>query len=720
MRRLFSFIVPIVLIISGCSVTSNMTGRNVSGSSVPKGISLDTIKAGRFDTGRMWTFEYPPNEYFKEVYGFIPTQGWLDSLRLGALRFSTYCSASFVSEDGLIMTNDHCARESATSVSDSVESLSDSGFYAATFEEERKVPDLFVDQLVLLRDITDEVSKGTGSVSDYKLRTAMEQEVIQSITDREEKTTGLMISVVPLYNGGRYSLYGYKRYEDVRLVFTPESQLGYFGGDYDNFTYPRYNLDCSFFRVYDKDGLPVNSKNYFHWDTLGAEDGEPVFVVGNPGSTSRLNTVAQLEYSRDFLYPQTLRFYQNMISVYNNLIEQFPDKKDEYTDELLKYTNSEKVVTGTLQGLNDPLLMQRKKDFEKNFRAEVDKVPELKDKYGDLWDKIASIRNRMGVIESHSARGNNDPATTPEYIFIAQEILNIADELKLPEDERTETYTGTKLDSLISALFPAEFDKEQNRDLLIQYIKSLYEVPGKDDPLVYKFTKGKSPEAAADYIISNSGITNEQKVKELISKGSDEIYSSDDPFIQFEIAAGNREYELQAETNSLSADEEKYNKLLGNALYDVYGTKIPPDASFTLRLADGVIKGFPYNGTVAPPFTTFYGMYDRYYSFDKQMPWALPGKWENPPKDFKINTPFNFVSTNDIIGGNSGSPVLNKKGKVVGLAFDGNMESLPGDFIYSTETNRMLGVDVRGMLEALSKIYKATRLVNELKRGTSK
>lgn len=718
MRYFLTCIVPVVLIIAGCASTD--ISRKPDTSIPPaKSLGLDTIKAGKFDTGKMWTFEYPPIEYFKEEYGFTPSKGWLDSLRLGALRFATYCSASFVSEDGLIMTNDHCARESTSEVSQGEETLGDSGFFAATFKDERKVPDLFVDQLVLIRDVTNEITLATENISDYNLRTQKEAEIMDTITEREQKATGLSVAVVSLFNGGRYSLYGYKRYTDVRLVFVPEGQLGFFGGDYDNFTYPRYNLDCSFFRVYDDNGKPINSKNYFKLDTLGAEDGDPVFVVGNPGTTTRLNTVAQLEYARDYQYPELIKFYKNMINVFTGLIEKFPEK-DNYKVELLKYTNSEKTLTGYLNGLLDPKLMQRKRDFEKSFRVSVNKDANLKSKYGDIWDKISDIRKRLAEINNNSVSGVMEPSGTPEYVYVAQEVLNIADEISLPESERSETYKGAKLDSLIEVLYPDDFDKEENRKELVEYIKTLYERPGKDDPVVYNFTKGRSPEEAADFILFESKITDEEKVKALIRKGPEAIVTSDDPFIRFELEEGKRQTDIQAESNNLASEEEKYNKLLGKALYEVYGTSIPPDATFTLRLADGIIKGFPYNGTIAPPFTTFYGLYDRYYSFDKQMPWALPGKWENPPADFDLSTPFNFVTTNDIIGGSSGSPVLNINGKLVGLAFDGNMESLPGDFIYTTETNRMLGLDVRGMLEALSKIYKADRLVNELKRGTAK
>jgi len=293
----------------GCSPSFETTS-NISDSY--SWINLDTIKAGKFDTGKMWTFEYPPIDYFHSEYNFTPTNDWFDHIRMSALRFATYCSASFVSEDGLVMTNNHCARESIVQVQQEGEDLNGTGFFAQSIDEERKVPGLFVDQLVLIKDVTDEINSAAGTGTDEEKAVKLDS-IINEIESRETETTGLTISITPLYNGGKYSLYGYKRYNDVRLVFTPESQLGFFGGDPDNFTYPRYNLDCSFFRVYDEDGKPLKIENYLKWNPDGAAIGEAVFVVGNPGSTNRLQSVAQLKFYRDYLYPRVLDLLQGLI-----------------------------------------------------------------------------------------------------------------------------------------------------------------------------------------------------------------------------------------------------------------------------------------------------------------------------------------------------------------------------------------------------------------------
>jgi len=702
------------LFITRCSISAQI--QPDGNKYVPGWIKADTIKAGKFDTGKMWTFEYPPINYFKEEYNFAPSKEWLDHVRLAALRFATYCSASFISEDGLIMTNDHCARESATDVTNQGERINDNGFYAGTLAEERKVPGLFVDQLILIKDVTDEVQRETDKGTSYDDKIQKEEDIIKTITAREEKESGLSVHITPLYNGGRYSLYGYKRFSDIRLVFIPESQLGYFGGDNDNFTYPRYNLDCSFFRVYEND-KPIETKNYFRWNNEGAKEGEPVFVVGNPGSSDRLNTIAQLEYDRDYQYPNLLEYYRNMLAVYSHLMETEPEKQDAFNNEYLKYSNSEKAISGYLDGLHNPILMQKKRDFENKFRYAVDSDPVLKKKYGDLWDKIVLTRNKMAEITSEMNLYNINPLTSSDYFLIAQEILNIADELKYPEDQRADDYKGTSLDSILQNIIPSNYDNERSRNLLISQIQELYKKSGKDNKYIKELTEGKEADIAAADILSRSILPDESKIRDLIKQGADSIYKSTDPFIIFVSKTEDRLSELQSETKEIEAKEKEYNQLLGRALYDVYGTSIPPDATFTLRISDGVIKGFDYNGTFVPPFTTFYGMYDRYYSFNKKIPWSLPERWKTPPADLDLSIPFNFSATNDIIGGNSGSPLINEKGEIVGLAFDGNIQSLPGEFIYDASDNRAIAVHPKGITEALKKIYKADRLVKEIEEG---
>ncbi len=680
-------------------------------------MNLDTIKAGKFDNGKMWTFEYPPMQYFSQTYNFNPDEAWFEHVRMSALRFANYCSASFVSEDGLVMTNHHCARQSITQVTKEGEDLHTNGFIAQTLQDERPVPGLYVDQLVLFKDVTDEVIDAINKATTDEERSKLENDIITKIEEREAAATRLEVAITPLYNGGKFSLYGYKRYTDVRLVLAPEDQMGFFGGDPDNFTYPRFNLDCSFFRVYDDNGNPLKTENYFKWSENGAAIGEPVFVVGNPGNTDRLNTVAQLEYARDIQYPRTLTLLTSLSEMYKDMLKKDPSRKAELEDRIFSFDNSIKAYSGILEGLRDPILMQRKKDFEKSFRQSVEADPELRDKYGDLWNKIADSRKQLSEISNKNFALNMNRLATPQYFFIADELIAIAENLKLPETDRNDLYVGDELDNTLASLFPEDFDVEMNNTLLEEKINALYKYLGPDDPLVKKFTNGLQGKEAVNYVLSKSKITNLNDVKNLLKDGPDEVLKGDDPFIYFMMNSKDRADEYSKKVNKLVELESSYSQQLGVALFDVYGTSIPPDATFTLRLADGVVEGYPYNGTYAQPFTTFYGMYDRYLGQGKVFPWSLPERWAAPPAGLDLSTPFNFVSTNDIIGGNSGSPVINRNAEIVGLAFDGNIQSLPGSFIFRTEENRTVSVHSSGMYEAIDKVYKLKRLSAELKSG---
>ncbi len=712
--RLSLFVLVTILATNCASVSTEAQSTSVK---TYEWMNLDTVKAGPFDTGKMWTFEYPPIDYFEKEYGFRPSEEWFDHVRMSALRFANYCSASFVSEDGLVMTNHHCARQSVTQVTREGEDLHANGFIATTLEEERPVPGLYVDQLVLIKDVTKEVMEAVEVAKTDEERVQLEEDVIQKIEDREAKETGLEVAVTKLFNGGKYSLYGYKRYKDVRLVFAPEDQLGFFGGDPDNFTYPRYNLDCSFFRVYDENGQPLKTEHFFKWSKDGAKNGEAVFVVGNPGNTDRLNTVAQLEFMRDIQYPRTLELLNSLIDLYKNMLKENPERKLQLQDMIFSFENSKKAFEGILKGLRDPILMKRKVDFEETFKSKVKSNPELNKKYGDLWDKIANIRNELRDVSNKNFAFSKNRFTTPQYFMIADQLISLAEELKKPESERDELYVGEELENTISSIFPKDFDEKMQNRLLQNRIDVMVKYVGMNDPLVKNFTGGKTGKEALDYILSKSKITSPEKIKELVKQGPDAILKSDDPFIQFALNSKETIEKIQKKNKELLDLEESYSTQLGKALFEVYGTSIPPDATFTLRISDGVVDGFPYNGTVAPPFTTFFGLYDRYYSFNKEFPWNLPNRWITPPADFDLSTPFNFVSTNDIIGGNSGSPVINKNAEIVGLAFDGNIQSLPGNFIFRTEENRTVSVHSKGMVEAIDKVYKLKRLSYELQNS---
>jgi len=680
------------------------------------GINLDTIKVGKFDTGKMWTFEYAPTKYFEEEYGFTPDKEWYKHVQLSTLKFADYCSASFVSEDGLIMTNHHCARESVTEIMNKMEDFHKDGFIAWDISDERPVPGLFVEQCIGIEDVTKEIHEALESAQSDSERLAIETQKIIEIESRYQNDEETFAKVTPLYFGGKYSLYFYKRYNDVRLVFAPESQAGYFGGDYDNFTYPRYNLDCSFFRVYDKDGNPLKVDHYFKWSENGAEPGELVFVTGNPGSTTRLNTVAQLEYARDYTYPQTIKLLDSFVEFLEGVIKEDPEASNYLSDQLLSYYNSKKAYSGMLQGLQDPVLMQKKRDFENSLKEKVQASDELNKKYGNIWTEIENTMSEMKELSDEQTALSYNNFDSPEYFSSASQLIQIAEDLKLSETDSSYSYTDDELNETIDALMPEDFDFDKNNELLKNKIDLLYEKFG-DDEFLGKFTNGKRGDEAVEDILSRSILTSKEKMKKIVKEGPEAVKNSGDPFIDFIKYSDQRDELLSVRMEELLTKEESSNQKLGRALFEVYGTSIPPDATFTLRLSDGVVKGFTYNGTEAPTITTFYGMLDRYYSFDGEFPWNLHERWLDAPEEFDFSTPFNFVTTNDAVGGNSGSPIINKNAEVVGVAFDGNIQSLPGDFIYDPEVNRSVGVHSAGMLEAIKDLYKFERLAEELNSG---
>ncbi len=716
-RKFPAFLVVAMMALAGCS------SYQATKSASQKYFNPDTVKAGQFDNGKMWTFDYPPMNYFKEAYNFSPDSVWLSETRLSALRLSG-CSASFISEDGLFLTNHHCARYALDKVNRLGEDLPDSGFYAKTMDEERKVDGMYADQLVLMKDVTEEVQKAfeTGATDQEKVANGNAgiqrlQKEYWARFKKENPADSMVFQVVSFYNGGKYSLYGYHRYTNVRLVFAPEMIVAYFGGDYDNFTYPRYDLDCSIFRIYGSDGKPLHSENYFKWSADGAKENEPVFVIGNPGRTSRLQTVAQLKFERDYTYPYFLNLLGNLATIYSDYIAKHPDKKLQYQTRLFGISNSQKAVTGYLGGLRDPYLMARKEAFEKDFQAAVEKNPALEEKYGSVWKDIASIQDKMAQtfnrVNAYSTIGFGGSA----YFSIASRLVEYANRMKMPENERPKNMQGALLDTFKVKFFPADFNKEIERAMLASRLKYMRSAFGTNDEAFNGLLGGRTPNQAADYLASNTSLGDSAKVVAMLNGNPDDILNSTDPFIQYAVSTIQTANDLRAEYQKLTAAETSETLLLGRALYDVYGTSIPPDATFTLRLADGVVKGYDYNGTIAPPMTTFYGMYNRYYSFNKQYPWSLPSEWQNPPADFNLSTPLDFVATNDIIGGNSGSPVINENRQIVGLIFDGNIESLPGNFIYVPTLNRSVAVHSDAITQALKYIYHADRIVNEIKSG---
>ncbi len=668
----------------------------------------DTVTAGIYDMGKMWTFDYPPKDYFTSTYNFPADDEWFRGVRMAALRFGRGCSASFVSEEGLVMTNHHCARGTELSVQKPGENLTANGFYASKISDERKVEGLFVDQLVKIEDITNQIQaalKADTTGASPATIAQKEFEKIRADYGNRDDWKGLELQLITFYNGGKYSLYGFKRYRDVRLVFIPELPLGFFGGDFDNFTYPRYCLDVSFFRVYDDSGKPLKTKDFYKFNLQGVQEGEPVFVVGNPGSTLRLSTMADLKFRRDVYLPFQVSFLKSVsliLQEYNAKV-----RKDSIQNIIFGLENSYKALRGELDGLKDPYLMARKAAFEKKFKEDVAMRPDLASQLG-VWDAIAEDNEKLPSLFLTLNMMNPGPFLAGQYLSFANSVAQMKYYQK-NGDRRA----GMVKQRLAAFTNPSSFEVEEK--LLSFYLTSLKATLGADDPLVRQALQNRTPSEAAKWLLANTSLGNSVYRSQLIND-SLPVSALDDPLYAIARMQAERYFSIVTEYQTIQDRLASNRSKLGRMLFDLYGTRIPPDATFSLRINDGVVKGYEYNGTVAPYKTTFYGLYDRYYSFNGKEPWNLPERWKNPPQEL-LRTGLDFVTTNDIIGGNSGSPMINRNREVIGLVFDGNMESLPGRFIYVDEKNRAVGVNSLAIYNALKYIYKAKRLTNELSQG---
>ncbi len=677
---------------------------------------LDTVRARRFDTGKMWTFDNPPVEYFAQAYGFRPDSAWFARARLGALRFSTYCSASFVSPTGLVMTNHHCGRESIAKVGKEGEKLLDNGFYARSLDEERKVKDLYVEQLLAIEDVTERVLAAGRAVRGDDEKAQARRDKIEQIekdmtasAQREDST--LQVQVIELYNGGKYSAYTFRRYGDVRLVMAPEHQLGYFGGDDDNFTYPRYALDMAFFRVYDAQGRPLKADQYFRWSAAGSRPGEPVFVVGNPGSTSRLNTTSGLAFERDYELPQQLAALESRAALLKAYLD--AQTKDADVSKLrntyFQITNSVKANTGQLKGLHDPYLMARRAAAENQFRQAIAARDSLKERYGGLFQDIGELQLAKAAIAPRLAAFTYFGSQLDSRVLTRALYGYFYDTLKrrgYPPDRLAEIRK--------EALQIADWPVEVEQAFIARRLHEVQDALGTEDPTVRRVLEGQPIDSVAARLATHTALVDSAGFAGLLDAG---YLGSGDASVPVIEALGPLYFQVAGQQQSFQNREEILNAQLARARFDLYGTAIPPDASFSLRIADGVVKGYAYNGTLAPPYTTFYGLYDDYHAYKTRAEWNLPDRWLQPPPSFDLATPLNLVTTADITGGNSGSPLLNKDLEVVGLIFDGNIESLPNNYLYTDEAARSVAVDARGILEALDDIYDADRLVLELTTG---
>ncbi len=680
--------------------------------------TAETIELTGLELGKMWTFQDPPLGWWEEQYDFVPDAGWLEHVQLASLRYGEHCSASFVSPDGLVMTNHHCARDCVEAVSPEGEDYVEDGFYAATRDQELTCPGLYLEQLHSVEDVTDRVLAAGRDLTTDTAKARARTEVADAIDEACEAETGQKCQVVSLYHGGRFHLYRYRRYEPVKLVFAPELAAAFFGGEPDNFTYPRHALDVSFVRAYEDEDTPVRTDRWFAWDADGAQEDEAVFIVGNPGGTSRLLTVSQIMYEKERYHPFVVQYLGDYRELLHWIADLSPQAERSVREQLFGIENSLKAYTGQLEGLRDTVLVGRKIRWEAEIRSAVNADPELRAEFGDVWDRLAGIQAAKIPDALRTSIYNIGFIGDPQ-IGMAGQLIRYVRESAKPADERGEDYGAEQLSELESQLLgPSPVNPEIATRLLAVRLRLARNFLPADDPFVAAaFRNGESPEAAASRIVRDTRIMDPAFRKKLIEGGMAAVEAEGDIGVRIARILDGAYPALTEKMEELEAAETVQEERLARAIFAVKGTSIPPDATFTLRITDGKVAGYPYNGTVAPPQTSYWGIFGAAANFGNEFPFALPGRFEAARDRIDMGTPLNFVTTNDITGGNSGSPMLSTDATVVGVAFDGNIESLPNEWLYDEEAARTVGVHSAGILEALRSIYEAEALVEELMAG---
>jgi hypothetical protein len=660
----------------------------------------------------MWTLDNPPLKQLKEKYGFEPTAPWLEHIRLSSVRVGDGGSGSFVSPNGLVLTNHHVALGQLQKVSTPQKNYVADGFYAASPAEELPCPDLELNVLISMENVTAKVLAAVKKGMDPVKALEAKKAAIAAIESQSLKKTGLRSDVVTLYHGGEYWLYRYKKYTEVKLVFAPEQQAAFYGGDPDNFTYPRHDLDMAIFRAYEK-GKPAKVAHYLKWSANGAADGELVFIPGHPGSTNRLMTLSQLQFQREIAYPQRLKTMKRMLEVVKSYAARGPEEARQAAGMIFGIENGLKVSSGEYDGLKAAGILEKKAAQEAEFRKLIDENPKWKAEYAGAWDAIsAAIEKQRPRMKDMSFRR----APGMRLGGIALQIVQLVAELQKPDGQRLDGYHASQLDSLRFRLFsPAPVYPGLEEVMAVDAMKLMLEELGADDPYVKACLDGKTPEEAAKALLAGTQLADPKVRKALVDGGTAAVGKSADSFIVLarKLDPMIRELRKWTEENVESVARPAGEKI-GQARFAVYGKNAYPDATFTLRLSYGAVKGYPMNGTVAPYKTTFYGLYDRAASFDNKPPFHLPKRVADAREKIALSTPLNFVCTGDIIGGNSGSPVVNAAGEVVGLVFDGNVESFIGRFFYDDTANRTVSVHSAAMIEAMKKIYGAESLLKEI------
>jgi hypothetical protein len=661
----------------------------------------------------MWTFDNPPLKQWKERYNFEPGAAWLEHVRLASVKVGG-ASGSFVSPQGLVMTNQHVASSQLAKLSTAERNLVKNGFYAPTRAEELKCPDLEIDVLVSYEDVTQRVQGAVKAGTPDKEANEQRRAEMARIEGESKEKTGLRSDVVMLYSGGEYWLYRFKKYTDVRLVFAPEEQIAFFGGDYDNFTYPRYCLDITFFRVYEN-GQPARTENYFKWSRSGPAEDEFVLLSGFPGSTDRLMTSAQLRYQRDVGNPLQMQVWTSRRDALVRYSGSGEEQARRARAARRSLENSIKRLKSQQEGLTNPRMFARKEEAERNLRAELARRAELQREFGGAWDEIATAYKELPGMAKRIAFTTLEPARLGS---IASQIVRYAAETAKPSGQRYAEFRDNRLESLrLNLLSPAPVYPDMDEAVLAASLEEARKTLGADDPFIRAALEGQTPAAVAKRVITGTKLADVSTRRALIEGGEAALAKSDDPLIVLarKIEPIVRELRAWNETKIRSVEAGAGQKISG-ARFAVYGKTIYPDANANLRLSYGKVLGYEEGTTLVPYRTTFYGLYDRAESFNEKPPYDLPARYKEKRSALDLSTPMNFVYTADTIGGNSGSPIINRNAEIVGINFDSNIQKLPNRYWYvdEAEGGRAVGVHSVAITEALQKMYGAGELVKEL------
>jgi hypothetical protein len=675
------------------------------------------VAAVRADEG-MWTFDNPPLKQWKERYNFEPTKEWLDHVRLSSARLQDGGSGSFVSPNGLVMTNQHVAGGQLAKLSTKERDLVKDGFYARTHAEELKCPDLEINVLVSYEDVTKRVQGAVKAGATDKEANEQRKAAMAAVEKESTDQTKLKSDVVTLYAGGEYWVYRYKKYTDVRLVFAPEEQIAFFGGDYDNFTYPRYNLDVTFLRVYEND-QPAKTEHYFKWSAKGPADGEFVVLSGNPGSTNRLLTNAQLQFQRDLGNPLQMQVWSSRRTALNRYSALGAEQMRRSGSGRRSLENSIKRLESQQAGLLNARLYGKKEAEEKALRDAIAAKPEWQKAYSPAWDQVGTA---YGALPKYAKRIAFTTIAAPSRLgSLASTLVRYSEEIRKPNATRFDEFRDGRLEALKVNLFsPAPIYPDLEEAALAAWLEEAQKTLGNDDPFVRAALAGATPAEVAKQVVNGTKLTDVAFRKSLFEGGADAVAKSDDPMIALarRIDPVYRELHAWNEENILSVDASAGQRIAA-ARFAVYGKTVSPDATFTLRLSYGRATGYSEDTTLVPFRTTFYGLYDRAEGFGERPPYDLPARYREGRAKLDLSTPFNFVYTADTIGGNSGSPVINRNAEVVGLNFDSNIQKLPNRYVYvdEEEGGRAVAVHSMAIIEALRKLYGAEKLADEITGG---